>query len=84
MTDKALQTATAYAKKSGLDLVRPAGERDGREFFNIMRSSDIGHKIGLPHIISIDESGTITRLQRLDEIMWAHKEMVRLSKSSSQ
>lgn len=66
------QIALDKAKEMGYDIVRPAGERDGWKYFNIVKSWIIGHKIGLPKFLKISTNGNdIAMAEGWDEIGWA-------------
>ncbi|WP_288509469.1 hypothetical protein [uncultured Prevotellamassilia sp.] len=66
------QIALDKAKEMGYDIVRPAGERDGWKYFNIVKSWLIGHKIGLPKFLKISTNGNdIAMAEGWDEIGWA-------------
>lgn len=67
------QIALDKAKEMGYDIVRPAGERDGLKYFNIVKSWLIGHKIGLPKFLKISTNGKndIAMAEGWDEIGWA-------------
>lgn len=66
------QIALNKAKEMGYDIVRPAGERDGWKYFNIVKSWLIGHKIGLPKFLKISTNGNdIAMAEGWDEIGWA-------------
>jgi len=82
--NKALEIAKTYANSSGYDTVRRAGEKDGFYYFHIMRSADKYKKIGLPFILGIGMYGQKRTLDRLDEIMWACEEEMKIIKAASQ
>lgn len=66
------QIALDKAKEMGYDIVRPAGERDGWKYFNIVKSWLIGHKIGFPKFLKISTNGNdIAMAEGWDEIGWA-------------
>lgn len=66
------QIALNKAKEMGYDIVRPAGERNGWKYFNIVKSWLIGHKIGLPKFLKISTNGNdIAMAEGWDEIGWA-------------
>lgn len=71
MQNNSLQIAIEFARKLGYDTVRPAGEKDGYFYFHYFNQANIGHKLGLPHIIKIGETGEIFDISELSEIRWA-------------
>lgn len=74
MTKNALQIAQEYGRKTGYDIVSPAGERKGYKYFDMINESLIGGKTGLPRIIKISSTGRIHPVDNLSDIMWATKQ----------
>ena len=72
------QIAIEYALRVGYDSIRPAGGKDGFVYFHAFNEANLGHKTGLPHIIKIDEVGTLIVVDDLKERMWALKEEVKM------
>lgn len=60
------------AKEMGYDIVRPVGERNGRKYYRLAKTSLIGKKYGLPQYIKISrDGGSIVFVKDLQETMWA-------------
>lgn len=76
MATDILLAAQSYAVKIGNDTVREAGVKDGWHYYHVFRKSDEGHKLGLPHIVKINEMGQCVSVQNLTERMWAVKQEV--------
>ena len=69
--------ALEYAKQQGYDTIRNAGEKDGYKYFHYYNLATLGHKLGLPHILKIDDLGRIIPVDNFTEIMWAsHQEVL--------
>lgn len=79
MATDTLQLAINYAKKIGNDTIREAGLKDGWHYYHVFRQSDMGHKLGLPHIVKINEMGQCVSVLDLTERMWAVKQEVLLN-----
>ena len=69
--------ALEYAKQQGYDTIRNAGEKDGYKYFHYYNLATLGHKLGLLHILKIDDLGRIIPVDNFTEIMWAsHQEVL--------
>ncbi len=73
------KVALEYAKKRGYDTIRPAGEKNGYRYYHYYNLSTLGHKLGLPLIFKINNSGKIIRVFEFPEIMWAREQIIRLN-----
>jgi hypothetical protein len=69
--------ARQYASHSGFDSLRAAGNDEEWAYFHLFNKANIGHKTGLPYVIKINNTGQITIVKELKEIMWAalHEEV---------
>ena len=63
--------ARQYTSQSGFDSLRAAGNDNEWTYFHVFNKVNIGRKTGLPHVIKINDTGQITVVKELKEIMWA-------------
>lgn len=66
------QIALSKTKELGYDTIRYCGERNGRKYYRLAKTSLIGKKYGLPQYIKISRNGgSIVFVKDLQEAMWA-------------
>lgn len=78
--DKFWQIAEAYARNTGYDSIRIAGEKGACKYYHAFNKANLGHKTGLPHIFKIDEAGKVIVVNDLKERMWAVSEETKFLK----
>ncbi|MBR4154827.1 MAG: hypothetical protein IKT96_05715 [Paludibacteraceae bacterium] len=75
--DNFRKIAIEYAKKRGHNSVRLAGQKDNYVYFRTFNKENLGHKLGLPHIIKINSKAEIIKVENTSEIMWAMSEEIK-------
>lgn len=71
----------AVNQNCGYDSVRYAGEKGGSKYFHYFREDDLRHrrKLGLPHIVKIDNDGNLVQIWDFKEIMWARRQEIEIN-----
>lgn len=66
------QIALSKTKELGYDTIRYCGERNGRKYYRLAKTSLLCKKYGLPQYIKISRNGgSIVFVKDLQETMWA-------------